>query len=106
WLPREWRQQSLVLALLTLAVGATVLGAGVVVNTPPPEPPGFGSADHLVQLPADGLAATVDSLRGRFGAVDVIEQQPLVTGTTGGAELRAQDPAGPYGKPMLALVSG
>jgi putative ABC transport system permease protein len=105
-LRREWRQQILVLQLLTLAVAATVLGAGVVTNTPPPAAAGFGTADHLVLLRGPGLAAEVARLRQHFGTVDVIEEQPLVTGTTGGARLRAQDPAGAYGKPMLSLVSG
>ena len=31
---REWRQQLLALILLTVAVGATVAGAAIAVNTP------------------------------------------------------------------------
>ena len=103
---REWRQQILVLQLLTLAVIATVLGAGVVTNTPPPPAAGFGTADHLVQVQGSGIAAEVARLRQHFGTVDVIEEQPLATGATGTARLRAQDPAGLFGKSLLALVAG
>src|SRR5205807_3733617 len=48
---REWRQQLLVLALIIVAVVATVLGAGIGTNTPPPANAGFGTANHLVTLP-------------------------------------------------------
>jgi putative ABC transport system permease protein len=105
---REWRQQLLVLALITVAVAATVLGAAVGVNTPPPADAGFGTADHLVTLPgADPqLAADIATIRQRFGTIGVIEDQSIATGMVQGAGLRAQDPNGPYGSPMLDLVSG
>jgi putative ABC transport system permease protein len=104
---REWRQQILVLLLLTAAVVATVLGAATAVNLPPPRGAGFGTADHLAILPpSPDKAADIAALRQRFGTVDVIENRSLTTGTAGGAQLRAQDPHGPYGQPMLALVSG
>ena len=48
---REWRQQLLVLALIIVAVGATVLGAAVATNTPPPANAGFGTAQDLVVYP-------------------------------------------------------
>ena len=44
---REWRQQLLILALVIVAVAATVVGATVAVNTPPPANAGFGSANHM-----------------------------------------------------------
>ena len=106
---REWRQQLLVLALLTVAVAATVLGAAVATNTPSsPNAATFGTADHLVNLPGNDsrLDADVAALGQRFGTVEVIENQRLATGTTQDVQLRAQDPAGPYGRPMLDLVSG
>lgn len=103
---REWRQQALVLALLTVAVTATVLGAAVATNTPSTEnAASFGTADHLVSLPGKDSGA-VAAMAQRFGPVQVIARRHLSTGTTGGVELRAQDPTGPYGRPMLALVAG
>lgn len=105
---REWRQQALVLALITVAVAGTILGAAVATNTPPPAHTGFGSANHLVALPGTDphLAADVQRIQQRFGAVDVIESRAVVTGLVQGAEIRAQDPHGIYGHSMLGLVSG
>lgn len=105
---REWRQQLLVLALLTVAVAATILGAAIGTNAPPPSAAGYGIADHLalVQAPPEQVGTDIATLQQHFGAVDVIEEQQLSTGTTAGAVLRAQDPHGPYGAPMLALRSG
>ncbi|MFN2563037.1 MAG: ABC transporter permease [Jatrophihabitans sp.] len=105
---REWRQQIMVLVLITVAVAATVLGAAVAVNSQPPENAGFGTGNHLAMV--SGTAGRVDAeiagVRRSVGAVDVIENQPLVTGFAQAAQLRAQEPAGPFGRPMLALVSG
>jgi putative ABC transport system permease protein len=106
---REWRGQLLVLALLTVAVAATVFGAAVATNAPSsPNAAVFGTAGHLVTLPGDDphLAADVAAIRQRFGTVETIENKELSTGTVNRVQLRAQDPAGPYGRPMLALVSG
>jgi putative ABC transport system permease protein len=105
---REWRQQLLVLTLVTVAVAATILGAAVATNTPPPANAGFGTADHLVTLPgADrSLAADLATIGQAFGTIEVIESRSIDTGLVQGAQLRAQDPRGAYGRPMLALVSG
>jgi putative ABC transport system permease protein len=105
---RDWRQQLLVLALITVAVAATVLGAGIGTSTPPPANAGFGTANYLVTLPGSdpNLAADIAAIKAGFGTVDVIENETLPTGLVQGAEVRAQDPNGPYGRPMLALVSG
>jgi putative ABC transport system permease protein len=105
---REWRQQLLILGLLTAAVAATILGAAVGSNTPPPRNAGFGGADHLVVFSGDPvrIAADVAVVRRRFGTVDVVENRPLVTGTARVAQLRAQDPHGAFAQPMLSLLSG
>lgn len=105
---REWRQQALVLVLIVVAVGTTILGAAVATNTPPPADTGFGTANHLVILAGTDphLGADIDRIRQQFGVVDVIENQRLATGLAQETQLRAQDPRGAYGRPMLALVSG
>ena len=41
---REWRQQFLILALITVAVAATIVGSAVATNNPPPKNAGFGTA--------------------------------------------------------------
>jgi putative ABC transport system permease protein len=107
---REWRQQLLVLAMLTVAVAATILGAGIATNTPPPNPNAatFGTASAMVTLPGGDprLAADIAAVTRRYGPAEVIESRPLATGTTQDVQLRAQDPDGRYGRPALALVSG
>ena len=105
---REWRQQLLVLGMLIVAVAATVIGAGVATNTPPPSPAGVGTATASVTLPGGSphLAADIASLRSKYGTVDVIENQAINTGSSQQAYLRAQDPHGRYGQPLLKLDSG
>ncbi|HZD68227.1 MAG TPA: hypothetical protein VFA45_04670 [Actinomycetes bacterium] len=105
---REWRQQLLVLALLGVAVAATVVGVAVGTNTPSSPTATFGTAHHLVTLPGSDphLAAHVAAINQRFGVVDVIEHQRLATGSVNPVDLRAQDPNGPYGSPMLRLTAG
>jgi putative ABC transport system permease protein len=106
---REWRQQSIVLALLLVAVAATTVGLGVGANAPS-QASIFGTANHLVTLASTGtqLEADIARLRTSFGTVDVIEhgKKIPVPGSANGIELRAQDPNGPYGRPMLRLDSG
>ena len=48
---REWRQQLLIVTLITVAVAATIIGAAVAVNTPPPKNAGFGTANHMITIP-------------------------------------------------------
>jgi putative ABC transport system permease protein len=105
----EWRQQSLILALVVVAVGATIIGAAVSMNTPTPANFGFGTAQDLAsfQSPDTHLASQIAQLQHRFGRVDVIENETLaIPGSVNTYQLRAQNPAGPFGRPMLALRSG
>ena len=106
---REWRQQLLVLGLIVVAVAATFLGAAVATNTPPPAGAGFGTAGDLATFPGSDphLAGDIAALRRRFGQVDVIENQILaIPGSVSTYQLRAQDPHGRFGQPMLSLVTG
>ena len=106
---REWRQQVLVLALIVVALAATVLGAAVSVNNPPPAHAGFGTAQDMATFQDGGsqLASQIAALQHRFGRVDVIENQAIaIPGSINAYDLRAQNPDGPFGQPMLSLVSG
>ena len=106
---REWRQQLLVLALIIVAVGATVLGAAVATNTPPAASSGFGTAQDQAtySAPDPHLASQIASLQQRFGTLDVIENQTLaIPGSIESYDLRAQNPNGAFGGPMLQLLSG
>ncbi len=106
----EWRQQGLVVVLLTIAVSATVLAAAIADNAPSSgRAATFGTATDVLTVAGDNpqLAADVAAVRRRYGPADVIEDQAItVPGSVTTIDLRAQDPHGPYGRPMLSLVSG
>jgi putative ABC transport system permease protein len=107
---REWRQQILVIALLTVASAAAIASVAIAYNSGAADDAEFGSASSLLRFDgADpgkleaGLAAT----RDRFGTIDVIGHRPLpVPGSVDPVEFRAQDPRGAYGGERLALLRG
>ena len=107
---REWRQQLLVLGLLTVAVAATVWGASVVTNVQLPDPnwATYGTAAARATLPGSDphLAADIAAIQGRWGPADVIENEKIATGTTQPVQLRAESPRGHFDSPLLGLVSG
>ena len=105
---REWRQQYLILALITVAVAATIVGSAVAMNNPPPKNAGFGTARYSVSFTNyDAHTASVIARLEHVGRVEVIENQTLsIPGSINTYQLRAQDPHGPFSGPMLSLVSG
>jgi len=107
---REWRQQLLVLGMLTVAVAATIWGASVVTNVQLPDPnyATFGTAAAQVTLPGNDpqLAADIAAVAGRWDPADVIENQDIANGTTQPVQLRAESPHGHYNSPLISLVSG
>jgi putative ABC transport system permease protein len=107
---REWRQQLLVLGLLTVAVAATVWGAGVVTNAQLGNPnwTTYGTAAARARLPGSDprLPADIASIQRRWGPADVIENQSIATGTSQSVQLRAETPHGHFNSPLLSLVSG
>ncbi|GIF54675.1 FtsX-like permease family protein [Asanoa iriomotensis] len=106
---REWRQQALLLALLLVAVAATTVGLGLSANTPPSQASSFGTANRLLTLAGTGagLDADVAAVRAAFGTVEVIGHRKIrVPGSANAVDLRDQDPAGVYGRPMLRLDEG
>jgi putative ABC transport system permease protein len=106
---REWRQQLLVLGLLTVAVAATIWGASVVTNSQiPPGYPTFGTGAAQVTLPGTDpqLAADIAAIAGRWGPADLIEKQNITTGASQSVQVRAESPHGHYNAPLLSLVSG
>jgi putative ABC transport system permease protein len=108
-LRREWRQQLLILLLITVAVAATFVGSAVATATPSPATAAFGTAQDLATFtgPNSRVAAEIASISRRFGTVDVIENQTFsVPGSVQTYSLRAQNPHGPFGQPMLSLISG
>jgi putative ABC transport system permease protein len=107
---REWRQQLLVLSLITLAVALSVAGAAAGYNAAPLRAGEFGTADLLVELDGsdpEAMDADIAAIEGWFGTVDTIGRRDMaVPGSVERVELRAQDPDGPYSGPMLGLREG
>ncbi len=107
---REWRQQVLVIALLTFTVSGALLGVSVVYNTPGSLDARYGTADMLIRYGGadpQELDSQVASAQTQLGTVDVIgHRSATIPGLTRPVEVRAQDPHGPYGATMLRLVSG
>src|SRR5271154_7375406 len=70
-LRREWRQQLLILALITVAVGATVVAATVATDTPAPIAGVLGTAHDAAALSGSPAAvnAQIKDLENRWGRV-------------------------------------
>jgi putative ABC transport system permease protein len=106
---REWKQRILIVLLIAMATAATLLGIAVASATPgTPNAGVFGTAQTLVQLPGTtkDLPGVIARIERAYGAASVIGDEPINTGQTGGADLRAQDPSAPYTQVLLALDSG
>jgi putative ABC transport system permease protein len=106
---REWKQRLLIVVLIAVATAATLLGIAVASATPgTPNAGNFGTAQTRIELPGSTphLASAIAKIEKAYGPASVIDDEPVTTGQTGGAELRAQDPAAPYTRPLLALDSG
>jgi putative ABC transport system permease protein len=99
----------LVLALIAVTVAVTTVGVGVSTNTPLSPYVGFGNAQDLATFSGNSASTTakIASWHERFGALDVIDNETVtVPGSVDTFDLRAQNPNGPYGQPLLSLVSG
>ena len=108
-LRREWRQQTLILALITVAVAATFLASAVATTTPANAAGTLGTAQDAATFSGKStqIGAGIAALQRHFGQTDVVEnQQVSVPGSVATFDLRSQDPHGPFGQPLLSLVSG
>ena len=107
---REWRQQVLVVALLTVAVAAAIGSITLVYNTSPEFDGEFGSASGLLMFDGSdpqALEAALASAEESFGTTDVIGHRKVpVPGGVETVDFRSQNPDGPYGGDLLALRRG
>jgi putative ABC transport system permease protein len=109
-LRREWRQHVLVVTLLTVAVSGALFGATAAYNIAPSHDGEFGRATDLFDIKFDDrqqLDQFVADATAWFGEVGVITHRDVpVPGSPGPLEIRSQDPADPFGAPMLAVRDG
>ena len=108
---REWRQQILVLTLLTVAVAAAVGLAAAAYNLAPVAGEAeFGTANSYFTFEdpePEALQVKLAAGAEWFGAIDVIGHRSVsVPGSTATVDYRTQDPQGPFGTPMLDLRDG
>ena len=107
---REWRQQILVTALLTVAVAAAIGSLTLVYNTDPSDNGEFGSASALLKFDGShprALEAALESAEKSFGTAEVVGHRAVpVPGGVGTVDFRSQAPNGPYGGELLAVRSG
>ena len=107
-LRREWRQQLLVLSLLTLAVAATTVGLGLVTNVQSSDHSYLGTATTRIDIanPTD-VAGVLAQAQAHFGTVELIEDAALpIPGATASVDLRSMQAHGPFSSSMLRVVSG
>jgi putative ABC transport system permease protein len=107
---REWRQQLLVLTLLTVAVAAAIGSITIVHTTAPANNSQFGSANTLLNFDGSDprkLEAGLAAARRSFATIDVTAHRSVsVPGSAETVDYRAQDPSGPSMRELLALRRG
>jgi putative ABC transport system permease protein len=106
---REWKQRILIVLLIAVAAAATLLGIAVASATPGTPNAGiYGTASTLIELPTSTphLSTGIARIEKAYGTASVVYDEPIATGQTAGADLRAQDPSAPYTQVLLALDSG
>ena len=107
---REWRQQVLVVTLLTVAVTAAIGSITLAYNSVPADNSDFGSAKQVLSLDASNpqkFQAALNSAKKSFGTFDVIGHRSVpVPGSVETLDYRSQTPGGTYTGELLALRSG
>ena len=107
---REWRQQILVVTLLTVAVAAAIGSITIAYNAVPADDSDFGSANQVLMFDGSdqrALQAGLDSATKSFGTIDVIGHRSVrVPGSVEAVDYRSQIPGGAYGGELLALRHG
>jgi putative ABC transport system permease protein len=107
---REWRQQLLVVTLLTVAVAAAIGSITITSNAVPVQYSDLGSATQRLTFDASDpreLQAGLDGARKSFGRLDVIGHRSVpVPGGVETVDYRSQVPGGAYSGELLALLEG
>jgi putative ABC transport system permease protein len=102
---REWRQQLLVVTLLTVAVAAAIGSITLVHNATASVDWEFGSANIVVELDAantEQLQGALAAAEKQFGTIDAVGHRSVVVpGSVDNVDFRAQDPNGAYAEVVL-----
>jgi putative ABC transport system permease protein len=107
---REWRQQLLVLTLLTVAVAAAIGSITIARNSVPADNSDFGSANRVLKFDGSDpqkLEASLDAAKKSFGTIDVIGHRFMpIPGSVEKVDYRSQIPAGAYSDDLLTFRQG
>jgi putative ABC transport system permease protein len=107
---REWRQQLLVLTLLTVAVAAAIGSITIAYNAVPADNSDFGSGNQVLTFDASDprtLQAGLGLADRSFGTIDLIGHRSVpVPGSVEKVDYRSQTPGGTYTDDLLALRRG
>ena len=107
---REWRQQLLVVTLLTVAVTGAICSITIASNAVPADDGDFGSANLVLTFDGSDpqrLQAGLDAARRSFGSIEVIgHRSARLPGDVEKVDYRSQVPDGPFGDDLLALRRG
>ena len=107
---REWRQQLLVVTLLTVSVAAAIGSITIAYNAAPADDGQFGSANQLLTFDGSDprtLEAGLDAASESFGTIEVVGHRSVpVPGGIETVDYRAQDLKGAYSGDLLALRRG
>jgi putative ABC transport system permease protein len=107
---REWRQQVLVMSLLTFAVAIAMYFPIFGYNSVEDGQGQLGNARARIEMRVQSqpqLDQDVAALRDSYGTIEVIGHSTVqVPGSADDLDVRAQDPGGRFGAPMLALLAG
>jgi len=102
---REWRQQVLLLTLMTVTVAAAVAGAAMAVNASSFSDAQFGDASGISQIDVttpDVAAKALATAQARFGTVEVVGHASVaIPGSVKPLDLRAQDPQGTFSRQLF-----
>ena len=107
---REWRQQLMVVTLLTIAVAAAIASITIAYNSVPADNSDFGSANQVLTFDGSDpgkLQAGLDSAKKSFGTIEVIGHRSVpVPGSVETVDYRSQTPSAAYSSDLLALRRG
>jgi putative ABC transport system permease protein len=107
---REWRQQLLVVTLLTVAVAAAIGSITIAYNAVPADNSDFGSANQVLTFDGSdprALQRGLDAAERSFETIETIGHRSVrVPGSVEKVDYRSQTPGGTYSDDLLALRRG
>ena len=107
---REWRQQLLVVSVITVAVATAICSVAAVYNIPDSPVATFGTAQQMLRISADDpadIAHRIASAGATLGAIEVISHESVpIPGSADSYDVRSQDPHGVYARSTLRIRDG